>query len=288
MQKIFLMFCLVFAIMPNASSTALGQSYYCKLPALKALRSVPKLKYKCREDTSDYDEKLLKFPERVAAVRRYTNSLESLYKDPRWWASSVDDLTYCDIHRKVGPLTKKDKESLHGGDYRYRLFGNRQIRVVSTDDPCFDAGYGGSDIFLLNRTSGRVFATEIIDGFSSRADNPFDVGFATLNGEQLVEIASATGGFNPMVINYYFAINGRTNRAVPKNLFKGEKGLTNTITSMMLLADPEEYGLPPKSEPLVIIKNHRLTESFSTFDQSPGDSQKFAATVRRWNGRFYQ
>jgi len=48
---------------------------------------------------------------------------------------------------------------------------------------------------------------------------------------------------------------------------------------MMLIADPEEYGVPPMSEPLVIIKNHRLARSFSTFDQASGDSQKFAATV---------
>lgn len=88
--------------------------------------------------------RLLTFPERVKAIREYANSLERFY-DRAWWASSVDDLTFCDVHRKVGPLTKQERGRLNGGDYFYRLFGDHQIRVIMTDDPCFQTGYGGSD-----------------------------------------------------------------------------------------------------------------------------------------------
>src|SRR5258708_1334624 len=185
-----------------------GQTYYCKPGALTALRAIPKLKYSCREDVTDYDETLLKFPERLRAVRKYTSSLET-FNNTAWWTSTVDDLTYCDVRHKVGRLTKKEKAELHGGDYLYRLFGDQQIRVISTTDPCFQTGYGGSDIFLLYRSSGRVYATEIIDGFSSRADNPIFVDFAKLGNEKLIEVASSTGGLYPMVINYYFTIDKR-------------------------------------------------------------------------------
>src|SRR5258708_674099 len=243
MCKVLFRICLAILGFFALVSSVFGQTYYCKSPALAALRTIPTLKYSCRDDVADYDQDLLKFPERVKAIRRYATSLDK-FNNPAWWASSVDDLAFCDIHKKVGPLTKGEKLELSRGEYIFKLFGNRQIRVISAADPCFQTGYGGSDIFLLYRANGRVYATEIIDGFSSRADNPLIVDFASLNGEQLIEIATSTGGLYPMVINYYFAINKKNNRAVPKKLFKDEKGLTNLITSMKLLTEPERSGLP--------------------------------------------
>ena len=269
-----------------------GQAYYCHKRAMASLRTIPKLRYACREGENDYGEAILKFPERVSAIRRYTKALET-FNNPAWWTASVDDLTYCDSHRKVGPLTKKEKADLKGGEYLYRLFGDHQIRVISAADPCFQTGFGGSDVYLLYHQNTRVYATEIIDGFSSRADNPFSVDFAMLGKEKLIEIASSTGGLYPMVINYYFTIDKRTNRAVPKNLFKDEKGLTNTITSMMLLEEPEEYGLPPKTEPLVIFKNGRMNRSFVVLDdigEKVGNDKHaaFKNTTLRWNGKFFE
>ena len=167
------------------------------------------------------------------------------------------------------------------------------MRVISATDPCYQTGFGGSDIFLIYRPGSKVFAAEIIDGFSSRHDNPIDVDFATLGSEKLIEIATSTGGLYPMLFNYYFTIDKRTDRAVPKKIFKDEKGkFTHIISSMMLLGDPEEYGLPPKTEPLVIIKNGRLARSFVTLDDSgerkDDDRAAFTKTTLRWNGKYYK
>ena len=100
-----------FVMLIAPALAAYGQAYYCKQMALNVLRQIPKLKYDCREGESDYDEAILKYPERVSAIKRFTRTLET-FNDPEWWAVSVDDLTYCDVHKKVGRLTAAERRIL--------------------------------------------------------------------------------------------------------------------------------------------------------------------------------
>ncbi len=257
------------------------------------MRPIPKLKYKCSAEENDYDDKILKQKNRLSAISLYLKSLEN-FTFADWWSVSVDDLNYCQLRRKVGVLTKNEKHQYEDGEFSIHLFGNSQIRVVRVDDPCYQTQYGGSNIFLLNRKNGKITATEIIDGYFSRADAIF-VDFAKNGAEQIIEVATSSGGLNPTVTNYYFTINPKTNRAVPKNLFLNEnKKPTNQITSQMLLEDGEAYSLPPKSpDPLQVIKNWRLTKSFEvyvdTFETFGEEKhRKFIKQTMRWNGKIYQ
>jgi hypothetical protein len=49
---------------------------------------------------------------------------------------------------------------------------------------------------LIHRKAGRVLVTEVLDGFSSRPDNPVGLNFADLNGQQIIEISTGTGGLH--------------------------------------------------------------------------------------------
>lgn len=294
MSKILLRTAAVFLLLSTSIIQTFSQTpAVCRKEALAALRPIPKLKYRCRQDLQGYDEKMLKLPERVSAIKRYETLLAG-FTSGNWWNISVNDLNVCDFRKKPGALSQAEKDEFEGGSYLFNLFGNNQIRVISTPDPCYQEGYGGSNVFLLYRKNGRVFATEIIDGFFSRADNPIFVDFATQGGEPIIEISSTSGGLYPTITNYYFTIDKRTNRAVPKNLFEGDnKKLSNEITSMMLLGDSEEYGLPANLEPLQVLKNNRLTRSFDVFidtGETFGEDkhQKFTRQTLRWNGKFYE
>lgn len=283
--------CLLISLISIAVSVAAGQANYCKAPVFWAMKEIPKLEYECSDNPNDSDDAVLKAPERLRAIRKYEQALEA-FNSQSWWASSVDDLTYCDVHKKIGRLTKEEVKSMKDAEYFYKLYGNQQIRVVHIQDPCYQTGYNGSNMFLLYRLAQKVYVTEIVDGFFTRADFPIGVDFATLEGQKLIEIATTTGGLYPMVINYYFAIDSRTNRAVPKKLFRDEKGKpTHIISSMMLLGEPEEYGLPKKTEPLVIFKNGQMKRSFVVLDDSgrqrADDHQVFEKTTLRWNGKYF-
>src|SRR6185369_635080 len=119
-----------------------------------------------------------------------------------WWKTPVEDLDLCDFRKKAGIFSKKEKDQYEGGEYFFSLLGNNQFRVIVAKDPCFSTGYNGSDIFLLNRAGNKVFASEMIDGFFTRADGPLGVDYAKNGNEQIIEIGTTTGGLYPMLINY--------------------------------------------------------------------------------------
>jgi hypothetical protein len=270
---------------------ALSQQFVCKTQALRALRPIPELKYECSEDSPDWEEKILMQPNRLEAIKLYTKSLEKFnYAD--WWNSSVEDLNLCYFRRKAGRLSKEEKRDYEGGDYYFTLGGNNQYRIIIARDPCYQTGYGGANIFLLNRVGSRVFASEIIDGFYTRADFPLGFDYAVNGNETIIEIATTSGGLYPTETYYYFTIDKRTNRAVPKLLFKDNGKMTNQIYSEMILGEPEEYGLPPKSVALKIIKNHRLMKSFYVFEDAleilEGGNHKLVKVLFKWNGKFYE
>jgi len=255
----------------------------CKNATLAALKPVPKLNYQCDEQLNPWDEKILKLPARVAAIKWLVSDLSS-FTEPAWWAADVVDLGVCDFTRKPGTLTRDQRRDFTGGDYLFWLFGNDRMRLVLIPDPCYQTEYGGANAFLLYRDGGRVSVTQVLDGFFSRADNPISLAFAKLNGEQIIEVSTWSGGLNPSLTNYYFAIDPKTNHAVPKNLFKGEHGPTNEISSAMLFNS---------SAPLKIVRGQTLAPSFSLYlDDANGkiddNGRTLSRKILRWNGKIYQ
>ena len=263
----------------------------CQQTIFTAFKALPKMKYACPPDLIDSDDKILKLPERIAAINKVTERLRSL-ANPAWWQTNIDDLNACEIHGSAGALTDEEKAHFTDRDYQFLLFGNRQIRLVLVRDPCYQTGYNGSNLFVLYRSGGKVFVTEVIDGFFSRADSFLDVAFANLNAEQLIEVSTASGSLHPYVANHYFVIDKVSHKAVPRNLIKEGKKLTNLIESVMLLSDLKDLGLPPDAGELKIIQRHRLAPSFSAYEEDErgridDNGRRLRRIVYHWNGRFY-
>ena len=263
----------------------------CKRPVLAALKPVPSLIYPCDEQLQDWDEKILKLPGRTAAIQSLMSELSS-YSDAAWWMADVVDQGVCDYRKEPGPLTAAQRHDFLGGEYLFWLFGNDRMRLVLVSDPCYQTQYGGSNAFLLYRNGGRdrdadrVVVTQVLDGYFSRADNSVTVSFAKLGAEDIVEIATGSGGLNPTLTNYYFAIDARSKHAVPKNLFIGEHGPTNEISSAMLL---ESGG----AEPLKLVRGQALAPSFFIYtDVENGkihdSGRTLSRKILRWNGKVYR
>jgi hypothetical protein len=259
----------------------------CKQPALAAFKPLPKLKYECPEALNDYDNKILKLPERLAAIRRVERTLQS-FTSATWWNASVDDLNACEIHGRAGSFTSEEKEKVKEGDYSFQLFGNHQIRLVLLSDPCYQTEFAGSNAFLLVHQNAKVFVTEVLDGYGSRVANSVGVDFANLNGQRIVEVSTANS-FPPSLVYYYFSIDPKTNQAVPKNIFQEDHKLTNEIYSAMLMAETKDLGLPRDARELNIIRHGRLAPTFSAYEETEHGKidDRLRRIIYRWNGRSY-
>lgn len=257
----------------------------CKRPVLAALKPMPDLKYTCDAQANDWDEKSLKLPARVAAIKSLMSELAS-FSEAAWWAADPVDLGVCEFTKKPGTLNGSQRHDFTGGEYLFWLFGNDRIRLMLIPDPCYQTEYGGSNAFLLYRKDGRVFISQVLDGYFSRADNSVGLAFAKLNGEEVIEVSTGSGGLNPSLTNYYFAINPRTNQAVAKRIFKGDHGPTNEISSAMLMS-------AAGAEPLKIVRGSALAPSFVIYvDDERGKIDDSGRTLSRkllrWNGKIYQ
>jgi hypothetical protein len=262
----------------------------CTERAFAALRAMPKLKYECPEEGQEWDEKILKMPARLTAIRRVMKALES-FTNPAWWQAEAEELNACSVHHKVGALTDEEKHLWRQGGYSYDVLGNHEMRIAQISDPCYQVGYSGSNVYLLYRKDGKVFVSQLINGYYSRVDNSVGVEFAKLNGQQIIEIATANS-MPPTYVSYYYAIDAATRRALPKKIFRVDGKLTNEIYSEMLMASPEDVGLPKTASELNIIRNGHMAPSFSAYEQDDkgkieANDQKFRRIVYRWNGRFY-
>jgi len=254
----------------------------CKKATLAALKPRPELAYQCDDNLNDYDEKVLKLPARVAAIKSLISELSS-FNEPAWWAADVVDLGVCDFAGKPGTLARDQRRSFLSDEYLFWLFGNDRLRLMLIPDPCYQTQYGGANGFLLYRNGGRVYVTQVLDGFFSRADNPVNVAIA----KDIIEVSTWSGGLNPSLTNYYFTIDPKTNHAVPKNLFKGEHGPTNEISSAML------FNETPGSAPLKIVRGQTLAPSFSIYiDDANGkiddNGRTLSRKILRWNGKIYR
>jgi hypothetical protein len=253
----------------------------CKRTALAAFKPIPKLSYPCDGQSNDWDEKILKLPARVTAIKTLTSQLSS-FSDPAWWATSTDDLSFCDFTQEPGPLTDEQRKSFMEGEYLFWLFGNDRIRLMLIPDPCYQTEYGGANAFLLYHHAGHVYVTQVLDGYFSRAENSVNIAFAKLNAEEVIEVSTGTGGLNPSVTNYYLIIDPRTNKAVPKNLFTGS---TNKISSALMLNT--------NALPLNIVRGHSLAPSFSLYVDDPNgkiddNGRTLSRKILRWNGKMYR
>ena len=259
----------------------------CKPATFAVFKRLPKLKYECPEDASDYDEKILKLPARIAAIRKLESALQ-LFTGAAWWNANVDDLNASEIHGRVGKLTDEEKEKVKDRNYALQLFGNHQMRLVLLADPCYLTGYSGANAFLLYRKDGKAFVTQVLDGYASRVANSVGVDFANLNGQQLIEVSTANS-FPPSLWYHYFVIDPKSNKAVPKNIFKEANKLTNEIYSAMLMAELKDLGLPKDAGELNIIRNGHVATTFSTYEEDEHGKidDRLLRIVYRWNGRFY-
>ena len=259
----------------------------CKPATFAVFRRLPKLQYECPENPNDSDEKILKLPARTAAIRKLKRALQ-LFTGAAWWNANIDDLNACEIHGNAGNLTDEEKEKVKQGDYGFQLFGNHQMRLVVLADPCYQTGYAGSNAFLLYRKDGRVFVTQALNGYASRVANSVGVDFANLNGQQLVEVSTANS-VPPSLWYHYFVIDPKSNKAVPKNIFKAGNKLTNEIYSAMLMAELKDLGLPKDAGELNIIRNGRLAPIFSAYEEDEHGKidDRLRRIIYRWNGRFY-
>jgi hypothetical protein len=271
-------------------SPALGQRKpvtVCKTTAAAVLKPMPKLNYQCSGE-QEWDEKQLKNPARLEALNSLTTELSAL-SSPEWWQTSVADLNTCDFKSgQPGTLNAAEQRQFTGGEYRLWLFGDNQIRLVLIPDPCYQTEYGGSNAFLLYRDEGKIQVTQVLDGYFSRADNPVLLNFGKLNNELVIEIATWSGGLNPTLTNYYFVIDPKTKRALPKKLFADAHGPTNEITSALLFGNP-----PPSLAPLNIIRRGTFAKSFSIYTDSENgkiddNGRSLSRTIRRWNGKLYR
>ena len=259
----------------------------CKRSALTALKPKPELSYPCDDESNDYDEKTLKLPARLAAIKTLMSQL-STFSDSAWWAADVVDLGICDYTQKPGPLTPDQRRGFVGDDYLFWLFGNDQIRLALIPDPCYQTEYGGSNAFVLYRNTGRVFVSQVLDGYFSRADNSVNLRVAKLNAQEIVEISTGSGGLTPTLTNYYFVIDPKTRQAVPKNFFKGDREPTNQISSAMLFND-----VRAATTPLKIIQGQSLARSFTIYvDDANGkiddNGRTLSRKILRWNGNVYR
>ena len=257
---------------------------FCKQAAFNALRPLPELSYQCPDGLNDYDEKILKWPERSAAIEHLESELAS-FAAPAWWQVDVADLTACEIHGSPGSLTSDETTKYKEGDFWLRLFGDHQYRLILVADPCYQTGYGGSNGFLLYRNAGKVFTTQVLNGYFSRVDNSVEMASANLNGQAVIEISTANN-MPPTFTNYYFEIDPKNNRAIPKKIFKVDGRMTNKISSAIIFNEPDS------ALENTVIRRNRLAPAFRVYvDDDRGkmddSGRKLRRVTYRWNGQFY-
>jgi len=264
----------------------------CKRAALAASKPIPQLRYSCRGAKDEWDEKILKLPARVQALRGLLVQLAT-FNDPAWWSTPADDLNVCDFRKKAGTLTSSENERF-SSNYILKIFGTNHVRLILVSDPCYQTEYAGSVGFLLNYSNGQTYVAKSLDGFFTRADNAVDVDFGKLDNEEIIEVSTGSGGLHPSLTNYYFTIDRKTKRAIPRNLFEGDKGPTNEITSAMLMSDPEDVGLTAGAEALRTIIDGSMAKSFSIYDEVfeggkiDDNGRMLNRVVLTWNGKIYK
>lgn len=262
----------------------------CTARALAALKPLPQLEYECPEGALESDELILQIPARLKALGNIAHQFES-FTNESWWQAPVDELFYCQVHGAAEELTNEEKSELTSSRFPNRLLGDGRFRLMILFDPCYQTQYNGSTWFLMYRPQTRVFVSKLMDGFYTRIENSIGMKVGRLNGQPIIEITTGNT-MPPRFVNYYFTIDPKTNKAIPKKLFKEGNKFTNTLESAILFADPVPLGLPADANILTAIKEKRLVKTISVFEEDErGKIENIGTNLRRipyrWNGRFY-
>src|SRR5262245_58572325 len=100
----------------------------CTDQALAALKSIPKLNYKCTEDP---DDAIQKSPRRRRTLKAYLSKLESAV-GPRFWAASAGDVNACATGNKERASTPEEQREI---DSNPEVLGDESTRLILLLDP---------------------------------------------------------------------------------------------------------------------------------------------------------
>jgi hypothetical protein len=189
------------------------RAVWCKSSAFAALKPLPKLEYPCPSDIADdYDDRILKTPERIAAIKQLRKELES-FKSAEWWNAPVDDLNACYLSDKTGQLTEEQQEQFYSFEYQPLLMGNNRFRLVMAYDPCYQTSYNGSTGFILYRTPQKTYVTQVLEGYYSRLGRSV---FLRLLPASAIEIKTVNiTAMQPDNTYHRFTIDRVSHKAVP-------------------------------------------------------------------------
>jgi hypothetical protein len=189
----------------------------CKSAVFDALKPLPQLSYSCPTDAADeYDDRILKTPARIQALKDLMKELES-FTNAAWWSSPVNDLNACYLSGKAGPLDQEQREQFNGFEYQPPIMGDSHIRLILVSDPCYQTAYGGSTAFILYRNGPRVYVTQVLDGYYSRLEKSVFLRlFSSRHGESIQITTVNISGMQPQNSYHYFDIDRRTHKAVPR------------------------------------------------------------------------
>src|SRR6478672_5665677 len=282
-RQIIILTTILFAAALNAAGQKENPVPACTQKAFAALKSLPKVEYDCPEGVIESDDKILKLPERTSSLRSVMKALTG-FTSASWWQADVDELNACSIHGKAGTLTDEEQHKWKEGDYGFELLGDREFRLALIADPCYQPGYNGANAFLLYRRNGKVFVSQLLNGYYSRIENSVGFDFARENGELLLEV-STVNSMPPSYWYHYFVIDPKTNQAKPKKLFKEGNKLTDDIWSAMLMSEPADLGLPKIAGELKVFNRHHLARSFSAYHED--DQGKIDANGRKLRRTIY-
>jgi hypothetical protein len=233
MKRLKMQSLLISILLLIAPASSFGQQgnriLACKNETFAAFKPLPELTYECPPDVAnEYDDRLLKSPERLKAINNLMRELES-FTQPDWWAAAIDDLNVCGVRGKPGVLSAEERDQFTSVEYQAGLMGNNRIRLVLTPDPCYQTHFNGADAFLLYRNGSHVYVTQVLDGYYSRLANSVSLKLRRVNSQQLIEMETVNiSGMRPETFSYYFVIDTATSKAVPVKLSKRGKRWTLT------------------------------------------------------------
>lgn len=279
-----ILFTVVLSLLPTFQITAAVQKddkkrpLRCTAAALAALKPIPKLEYECIGNT-DED---LKSSERKAALRTFLKEIETVYADDAWWATSVEDLKQCAMTNEARDLTKDEREQLQ---YKVDLFGDGSTRLLTVVDPCIWYSSNTLNSYILQRDGNRVYATQVLNAYYTRIDEAVAMEVAENNGERLIFIYTNTSDGmmppSPFTTCYVYAINPRTHRAVPKNIFF-DKRLTNRFRyDDYLFADEK---LANRWHAPEFVHNGKLASRFTVYYLI---NHRLSRENYVWNGKYF-
>jgi len=266
----------------------------CTKEALTALKSIPKLNYRCGEEQQD---EIKDSSRRRAALRAYLTKLESA-ATALWWAAPIDDLNACAVTHEARPLTDSEHSEF---DSSNEVSGDQSVRFLVVPDPCVKYSYITRNGFVLVRAGGRVYATQVVDAFYTRFDPGVEMQLARQEGETLVIVETSSeptpttlfgdsiGGIGENTLSVY-AIDPGTHRAVPRNLFRDKGKLTNVFKFEGYLLSDEELSKQWHAPELV--HNGMLSPRFKIYSLADSGDEanprpRFVVETYVWNGQYY-